>query len=123
MAEFGKTITFAAEDALTSVVRFPLWWYTKGLAGTVKSLVDTVRGQAISLGLSVWIRNIFTPMYGRYDWQSRLISVFMRVVQIIGRGIFLCFLVGLCVIAFGLYLVAPVAAVFGTLYHLMGAFI
>jgi len=39
----------------------------------------------------VWIKNIFTPMYGQTDWQGKLISFFMRLFQIIFRGIVMTF--------------------------------
>ena len=122
MAGFAKTIVFVGEDALTSVVRFPLWWYTHGLIDTASALALSVRTQATKLAIGVWIRNIFTPMYGQSDWQSRLISVFVRTAQIIARGVFLCFLVALYLAGFALYLVAPVAAVAGMLFHLFGSF-
>lgn len=41
------------------------------------------------IGLSIWVANLFKPMYGQRDWQSVLISFFMRLFQIIFRGFFL----------------------------------
>ena len=122
MAGFAKTIVFAGEDALTSVIRFPLWWYTRGLVDTASALARSVRTQATQLAIGVWIRNIFTPMYGQSDWQSRLISVLVRVAQILSRGIFLCFLVVVYLGGFALYLIAPLVAIAGTLFHLFGSF-
>jgi hypothetical protein len=120
MAGFAKTIVFALEDALTSVVRFPLWWYTRGLVNTATELFASIRKQATKLAIGVWIRNIFTPMYGRSDWQSRLISIIVRVAQICGRGLFLCVLTATYLLAFMAYLIVPVVAVFGMLFHLFG---
>lgn len=39
---------------------------------------------------AVWIKNLFVPMYGQYDWTGRIISFFMRVFVMIGRAIALC---------------------------------
>lgn len=122
MIPVGKTIIFTLEDAVTSVGRFPLWWYTRGFLEVGAALLASLRRQARSLALGVWMRNLFTPMYGRYDWQSRLISVIVRFFQIIGRGLFVCVLASLYIGLFLLYLAAPVVAVFGLLFHLFGSF-
>jgi len=37
------------------------------------------------LAIDVWLKNLFVPMYGQYDFTGRLISFFVRFVQIIGR--------------------------------------
>ena len=74
-------------DLLGSVFRFPLWWYSEGLLGVVRwaarSLSYRFRGYAISL----WVRNLFVPMYGTRDWAGRLISLVMRIVVILARSL------------------------------------
>ena len=35
--------------------------------------------------LGPWLRNVFAPMYGQRDWQSRIISFFARIVIIATR--------------------------------------
>ncbi|MFA6018057.1 MAG: hypothetical protein WCT28_03420 [Patescibacteria group bacterium] len=99
------------------VLRFPLWWYSTGLQETVLRIVAFVQGYAQSIGFMVWVKNIFTPMFGRYDWQSRLISVLVRCVNIVARGFAVCILgifgVGLC----ALYALLPIVAAFFVVYH------
>ncbi|MEN9558024.1 MAG: hypothetical protein RL141_393 [Candidatus Parcubacteria bacterium] len=46
-----------------------------------------LRYRARAYALGIWIRNFFVPMYGQYDWAGRLVSVFMRFVVLVGRGI------------------------------------
>lgn len=99
------------------VLRFPLWWYGEGLKQALLAVFSLVRGYARSLGVLVWIKNIFTPMFGRYDWQSRLISVFMRVVNIVGRGFAAMSIAIIGVLACMVYLVFPIVAVIFALYH------
>ena len=80
--------------------------------------MDMIQGYARTLAIRVWIRNIFVPMFGMYDWQSRLISFFMRVVQIIGRTIALCAIVLLALCALSVYVIALPLVAGLTLYHL-----
>ena len=72
------------------------------------------------LALGVWIKNIFVPMFGQRDWQSRLISVFMRIVNIVGRSIALFFWTLIVIFLVGVYLVLPIVAALAAIYHLTG---
>jgi len=99
------------------VLRFPQWWYGKGLIDAARTAVETVQGYARRLGLRVWTKNIFTPMFGQYDWQSRIISVFMRTVNIIGRGFAVAIVAAVAFCIFMLYLVLPFIAIVFGLYH------
>ena len=75
------------------------------------------------LAIGVWTKNIFVPMFGMHDWQSRIISFFMRVVQIIGRSIALCILTVIIVFALVLYVLILPVAVGCMLYHFAGALV
>lgn len=99
------------------VLRFPAWWYGKGLLRAVTYAMEFVQGYARSLGVMTWAKNIFVPMFGRYDWQSRMISVFMRLVNVVGRG-FVIIVVALIVFGvFALYVTLPVIAIAFILFH------
>jgi hypothetical protein len=82
---------------------------------------DNLAATFASLSLGVWLKNIFVPMYGQRDWESRLISVFMRSVQIVFRslGLFI-WSVGILVVC-ALYLLAPLALIAFALYHGLGS--
>jgi hypothetical protein len=99
------------------ILRFPLWWYGEGLRQTLIAIFGVVRGYARSLGVFVWMKNLFTPMFGRYDWQSRLISVFMRAVNIFGRGFAVAVIACIGLAAFMIYLILPMIAAVFALYH------
>lgn len=99
------------------VLRFPLWWYGEGLRETVVSAYRGVFRYARSIGLFVWATNILTPMFGRYDWQSRIISVFMRIMNVIVRGFMvLVYAVGSLVFCV-LYVVLPILVTILALFH------
>ena len=71
---------------LKTLLFFPLWWYSHGLANVIKSSFDFFVNSQRSLAFLVWVKNIFVPMYGQEDFQGRIISFFIRVIQIIFRG-------------------------------------
>lgn len=68
---------------------FPFWWYTKGVKEVIKFCWMEIKDGEKYFALSIWIRNIFNPMYSQYDLQGRIVSFFIRLIQIIFRTIFL----------------------------------
>ncbi len=98
---------------------FPLWWYSKGAWRFGRLLYGFLTWQQASLGVGVWIKNIFVPMYGQKDITSRFISFFIRLVQIIFRGLFLFLLFILTLALFLAYLVLPVAVLYAIIYQLI----
>ena len=43
------------------------------------------RWRAYSFAL--WLKHFFVPMYGQYDFAGRVVSVFMRLAVLLGRGV------------------------------------
>ena len=64
-----------------------------------------------------WAKNIFVPMFGRYDWQSRIISVFMRFVNVVGRGSVTIIVAFIVLGVFALYVALPGIAIAFMLFH------
>ena len=81
----GKIIA----QILGEILYFPIWWYSIGFIRRIKVSWSFLRDREISLGFSVWAKNIFAPMYGQRDFAGRLISFLVRLVQIIARGLVL----------------------------------
>jgi hypothetical protein len=82
------------------IAYFPVWWYTKGLKRVFFGCVHLVSSANASMAPGLWLRNMFVPMFGQTDWQGRLMSIFMRFVNVIGRTIGLvvwtCAIIMLC---------------------------
>lgn len=107
-------------ETLTGPFETAVWWYTKGLA-TVSHWYRFMiaRGNA-RLGVLLWIKNIFVPMYGQRDWQGRLVSVGMRIAQIIGRGLaFVLLIVGIT-LALLAWVLGPILIIMGLVSSLLG---
>ncbi|MEK7529392.1 MAG: hypothetical protein AAB570_00545 [Patescibacteria group bacterium] len=107
-------------DVIVGVVGFPLWWYTRGLVRFARFVWQTLADYQATLGIVVWVKNIFVPMYGSYDIPGRIISFFMRLAMILFRGIALIilFLIALAVVI--VYLGLPILVMLMILYHALG---
>ncbi len=99
------------------VLRFPAWWYGKGLLHAATYAMEFIQGYARSLGVMTWAKNIFVPMFGRYDWQSRIISVFMRLVNVVGRGFVTIIVAFIVFCMFALYVALPAMTIAFILFH------
>jgi len=104
------------------VLRFPAWWYGKGLLHAAMYAVEFVQGYARRLGVFTWAKNIFVPMFGRYDWQSRIISVFMRLANVVARGFVTIIVAGIVFGIFAAYVAMPIIAVAFVLFHVPSIF-
>ena len=95
-------------DIFLDVIFFPIWWYSTGAAYWGRRIWAFVRGGNERLAPGLWLRNIFVPMYGQYDWQGRLISFFMRVVQVVARSVALSLWCLLGMAFFAVWFIFPI---------------
>lgn len=102
-----SSLKYVAKDLIGDVLYWPFWWYSKGLLNTIKFSFRSIKNQQEALGVNIWIRNLFTPMYGQYDWEGRLISFAIRFIQIIFRAILLVIWTILSLIPVVIWLVLP----------------
>ncbi|MFA6994971.1 MAG: hypothetical protein WC249_01000 [Patescibacteria group bacterium] len=102
---------------LGEILYFPLWWYSVGFFRLLVSLWKFWRNLEKILGFSVWVKNIFVPMYGQRDFASRLISFVMRSVQIVVRGLGLLFFLLPLLAILILWLVFPIFLVYALFFQ------
>lgn len=100
---FGKVILLVAWD----FIYFPIWWYSAGLLDLAKRLGRFLKQQEESLAFSIWLKNIFVPMYGQSDFAGRVISFVIRLVQVIYRGVALLIIALLSLLLMVFYLALP----------------
>ncbi len=99
-------------DFLWHIIYFPLWWYTSGIVFAAKWAFDVLKAGNATLAPGLWLKNIFVPMYGQNDWQGRLMSFFMRLVNVIVRfGLLLVWMI-VSLVLFVIWLALPVGVVF-----------
>lgn len=106
-------------DLIGGVVKFPLWWYTRGLKQTAAFCFGSIRNRWQGLGLGVWLKNLFVPMYGDTSFGGRIISFFMRGVVILGKGLLFILWSLLMLVVMVLYLVVLPGAILFIIYNLI----
>lgn len=108
MAIFIKLLT----QFFIDLFYFPVWWYSFGSKRAFLACSDLIAEANSNLAPGLWLKNIFVPMFGQTDWQGRITSFFMRLVNVIGRGFGLLIWTTVVWILFILWLALPVFIVF-----------
>ena len=76
-------------EFLFDFIYAPLWWYTAGIVRAGRFSARMIAAGNAQFAPGVWIAHIFVPMFGQYDWQGRLVSFFVRLVNVCVRSVFL----------------------------------
>ena len=106
-------------EFVKDLIYFPLWWYSVGFLKIINLLRSFLVYSLRVLGIAVWLKNLFRPMYGQKDIAGALISFFMRIFQIIIRSIGFVILSIIAIILGLIWLVAPVIVVYELIYQLI----
>ncbi len=104
----GAYFLDAFSGTLRDILFFPIWWYSFGVVDVIMKLSVFVGQRQQSLGLFVWMKNIFVPMYGQRDIQGFIISVIIRIVQIIFRSIIMLFWLFFAFLLFSIWITLPI---------------
>ncbi|MBI5221917.1 MAG: hypothetical protein HY980_00235 [Candidatus Magasanikbacteria bacterium] len=94
------------------LIYFPLWWYTGGAKKALIFCYHLIQDANQTLAPGLWLRNIFVPMFGQTDWQGRLLSVFMRIMNVIVRAIAMGVWLAVVAVIFSLWLAFPIFVVY-----------
>ena len=117
----GNPVTYSLRiiwEMLWDVIKFPFWWYSSGLVWVVESLIKLIKNKEKAWALLIWVKNIFKPMYAVTDWQGKLISFFMRVIQIIVRSVIMLFWVFVAIGLLFVWLVLPTLVIYQIIFQL-----
>lgn len=101
------------------ILYFPIWWYSVGFFRLLKNVWRIFRNEEAALGFSVWLKNLFVPMYGQSDFAGRAISFFIRLVQIIFRGFILSVWLALLLLAVIFWLVLPIILLLALIFQVL----
>lgn len=107
-----------ALNILRDILFFPIWWYSFGLYKFLLKLKEFLTIRQKSLALFVWMKNIFVPMYGQYNIAGRIISFFMRLVQIIFRGLIMIFWLLFSLILLLIWIIIPIYTVYQIIFQI-----
>lgn len=101
-----------ALEFLFDFIYFPFWWYTGGLKHTLFYCFKLFQTGNEYLAPGLWLKNIFVPMFGQYDFQGRLMSFFMRIMNVLGRSLTLFFWLLIVLFILCLWLLFPVLLIY-----------
>ena len=107
-------------DFIGGFLYFPIWWYSRGLKMAAMFCFNQVRDMQDVLGVWIWVKNFFVPMYAQYDIVGRLISVFMRFWQILFRTIALVVWVVIMLAVFLIWVFGPLFVIYQLLNQIGG---
>ncbi len=109
---FGIVLQRLALQFILDIALFPIWWYTEGFRRVSVGLWHNLHDTNLRLAPGLWLKNIFKPMYGQRDFQGRIMSFFMRLVNVIGRSIALFFWFLILIFLLVFWLIIPVFILF-----------
>lgn len=100
-------------EAAIDIIYFPLWWYTAGIRYMLSKVGALFKAGNAFLAPGLWLKNLFVPMFGQYDWQGRIVSFFMRAIQVLVRGFGLAVWGIFCGGVIVLWFIFPVVVIVG----------
>ncbi len=105
-----RATIFVLRELLGEILYFPIWWYTRGLALTARSLANKWYGLLNRLSIPILARTMNRPMYGDYTRSGRIISFFFRIILLVSRLVVFGFWTVILIIAFVAWLLGPIVA-------------
>ncbi|MBI4414690.1 MAG: hypothetical protein HY566_00440 [Candidatus Kerfeldbacteria bacterium] len=83
MSSAALFLRFIFLDLVLDIVRFPAWWFSRGAVKAVQWYGRTLEDALDRLALKVLAQNLGRPMFGDYTREGRIISFFMRIIQLV----------------------------------------
>jgi len=90
------------------IVGWVFWWYGRGLVQVLSWWRNESRELEDHIHWKQWAKALFVPMYGQRDWKGRLISLFMRLVMLVYKTVWVLVWSVFHLILILAYLVFPV---------------
>jgi hypothetical protein len=114
----GKIFITVLTDQIRTILYFPFWWYSKGFLKVLKGSGSFIIDFEQTLGLGIWVKNLFVPMFGQTDFAGRMISVFLRLFQIIWKCLVLVVIIILTLIFVIVWLALPIFIIYEIVINL-----
>lgn len=109
-------------DTILDILYFPLWWYSRGAVLAFKWALKEMGETENFLAVRIWVANLFRPMFGQRDIGGKIISFFMRLIQIIFRSAAFLGFGAFYFALFLVYLALPAFVIYGISLHLPSLF-
>lgn len=82
-----------------------------------------MRAVVQNMGLDVWMKNLFVPMYGDDAWSGRIVSFCVRSSVILVQSLGVACVGLLCVVGMIAYLMVLPVTIVAIVVHLAGLFV
>lgn len=109
---FLTSLKYLFVDLIGDIIYFPVWWYSQGAKKTLIFCWHKINNLADRLSLRILFKFFFKPMYGDYSASGRIISFFMRLLQLsfllLALSVGFCFWFGV----FILWLIFPLVVIY-----------
>lgn len=102
---------FIVLDLVLDIVRFPAWWYSRGAVRAGQWYVRSLGDAIDRLALKVLAQNLGRPMFGDYTREGRIISFFMRIIQLVISAILFAAWWAVLTVVLIVYLLLPIGVV------------
>jgi hypothetical protein len=111
-------VKFIFVDIVGDFLYWPVWWYSRGFMEAVIFAWEQIKKEWLVLGLGIWLKNLFSPMFRDRSVLGRLISLGVRMVILVWR--LMWFLAWLIIILglVALWLILPVGSLFMVIKYL-----
>jgi len=106
------SVKFIAKDLIGDILYWPIWWYSAGIQKVFIYISNELANFEERLGLKIWLKSIFKPMFAQYDWQGRIISFFMRLILLVFKLVLFFFWMVFMSVFVALWLILPILAVY-----------
>ncbi len=118
----GQAARFVFRDVLFDIVRFPIWWYSRGLMIAARFVGQEIQSLSDRLSIPILIRNLFKPMFGDYSRSGRIISFFVRLFVFIFKGIGFLLWTILLAMLFVVWIAVPLMAVYQVVVQIVPSY-
>ena len=110
----ASTFKFISLKIVGDLIYFPVWWYTVGL----KERFFVFLKQMKNVERRLLLKNMFVPMYGFYDFASRIISLVIRIIMLIFKTAAFFFWLAFYFLLLLIYILLPVFVIYMLIHSL-----
>lgn len=115
---FLSSLKYIFVEVVFDILYFPIWWYTKGLSRMANYCLEILIKSSRKLALRIWLQHMFTPMYGDYTKEGRIISFLMRIVVLVFKLIMMVFWTIYVFLIFFAWLIIPLLFIYFILFQI-----
>ncbi len=109
---FTAGLKFIFIDLIGDFLYWPIWWYTSGLKSRLLAAAEQIKLTWRALGLGLWLKSMFKPMYADKSFTGRAISLVMRFIILWWKLLWMAIWLVIIIILLLLWVAAPIIVVY-----------